>query len=43
LQALIGKYESFIFVDFVPTSENLTYWLFNLTSTENDGTCLMLK
>ncbi len=31
-QALIEKYESFIFVDFVPTSENLTYWLFNLTS-----------
>jgi 6-pyruvoyltetrahydropterin/6-carboxytetrahydropterin synthase len=31
-QALIEKYEGFVFVDFVPTSENLTSWIFEIVS-----------
>ncbi len=29
-QALIEKYEGMLFVDFVPTSENLTSWIFEI-------------
>ncbi len=31
-QALIEKYEGFVFVDFIPTSENLTAWIFEIVS-----------
>jgi 6-pyruvoyltetrahydropterin/6-carboxytetrahydropterin synthase len=31
-QALIEKYEGFVFVDFIPTSENLTAWIYEIVS-----------
>lgn len=35
----IEYYESFFIVDFVPTSENLSKWLFELVSFMMQGTC----
>jgi 6-pyruvoyltetrahydropterin/6-carboxytetrahydropterin synthase len=37
IEAIYEKYEGFIFVDFVPTSENLSAWLLTVAQTKMEG------